>query len=41
VVIFLLLPWLLSEQQIYYFSLTKSCKTYPGPMLPPGSRNYL
>jgi hypothetical protein len=30
----------LSNWQILDFLLIKSCKTYPGSMLPPGSRNW-
>ncbi len=37
---FLQLQWLLSYQQFCVFSLNESCKTYLGPMLPPGSRNW-
>jgi hypothetical protein len=38
-IIFLLLCWMLSYEQFCDFSLIKSCKTYLGPMLPPGGRN--
>jgi hypothetical protein len=34
-------PWILSYQHFCDFSLNKSFKTYPGPMLPIGSRNRL
>ncbi len=34
------LQWLLSYQQFSDFSLINSCKTYLGPMRPPGSINW-
>ncbi len=37
---FLQLQWLLSYQLFCDFSLNKSCKTYLGPMLPPGGRKW-
>ncbi len=37
---FLQLQWLLSFGQFCDFSLNKSCKTYLGTMMPPGSRNW-
>ncbi len=37
---FLQLQWLLNYYQCCDFSQNKSCKTYLGPMLPPGSRNW-